>query len=68
MKHMSQRVQASMTGLKSLLSTESSSPRLRLVDQVEETRKGIAEIEAAPAAVTDVEDPAQLRVDLVGDR
>jgi len=38
---------------------------LGLVDQVEQRREGIAEVEAAPAAVTDVEDPAQLRLDLV---
>ncbi|MDX1711061.1 MAG: DUF3483 domain-containing protein [Rhodovibrionaceae bacterium] len=38
---------------------------LGLVDQVEEGREGIAEIEAAAAAVTDVEDPAQLLVELL---
>src|SRR3546814_19857255 len=37
----------------------------RLVDQVEEARKGIAEIEAAPAAVADVEDALALRVQLL---
>ena len=36
------------------------------VDQVEQRREGVAKIEAAPATVTDVEDAAQLRVDLLG--
>ena len=34
------------------------------IDQVEQAREGIAEIEATPAAVTDVEDPAHLRIQL----
>jgi len=37
-----------------------------VVDQFEETREGIAKIEAAPAAMTDLEDPAHLGVELGG--
>jgi len=36
------------------------------VDQIEQTRKGITQIETAPAAVTDVEDAAQLGVEFCG--
>ena len=39
--------------------------RFRLVDQVEEPREGIAEFEAAAAAMTDVEDAAQFFVKLL---
>src|SRR6185437_3659481 len=38
--------------------------RLRIVDEIEEPRKAVAEIEAAPAGVADVEDAMHLRVDL----
>ncbi len=41
---------------------------LGLVDEVEQRWEGVAEIEAAPAAMTNVEDAAQLRVDLLGVR
>jgi hypothetical protein len=37
----------------------------RLVDEVEEAREGVAEIEAAAAAVADVEDTLDLGVQLV---
>jgi hypothetical protein len=33
------------------------------VDEIEECRKGVAEAEAAPAAVTDIEDALELRVE-----
>jgi len=33
-----------------------------VVDQIEEARKGIAKIEAAATAMTNIEDPAHLRV------
>ena len=33
---------------------------LRLVDQIEQRREGVAQIEAAAAAVADVEDPLEL--------
>src|SRR5213078_4462735 len=35
-----------------------------IVDQVKEARESVAQIEAAPAAVTDVEDAAHLRLGL----
>src|SRR5207245_2496477 len=37
---------------------------LGIVDQVEQAREGVAQIEAAPAAMTDVEDAAHLRLGL----
>src|SRR5262249_27806994 len=36
-----------------------------LVDEIEQPREAVAEIEAAPAAMADVEDPAHLRVELL---
>ena len=47
--------------------TPSTSP-IGGVDQIEQPRKAVAQIEAAPAAVTDVEHPAHLRVELRLDR
>src|SRR3546814_13838599 len=41
---------------------------LRIVDQIEEPREAVAEIETAAAALADVEDAPHLRVDLLGIR
>ncbi len=38
--------------------------RFRLVDQVEQTGEAVAQIEAAPASMTDIEHPAQFGVEL----
>ncbi len=60
MKHMSQSVQASSTcGVVLLLHAIELAGRT-VVDQVEQTREGIAKIEAAAAAVTDIEDALHL--------
>ncbi|WP_346772651.1 hypothetical protein [Methylosinus trichosporium] len=66
---MSQSVQASTICLKSLLATVSKLALGRLVDEIEQAREGIAQIEAAPAAVADVEHAAHLGVEhrLVGE-
>jgi hypothetical protein len=40
--------------------------RLRVVDEVEEAGKAVAQIETAPTAVADVEDATQFGVDLIG--
>ena len=64
MKHMSQSVQASTTGLKSSDFTLLDIFVRTGIDQIEQAREGIAQIEAAPAAMTDVEDAAHLRVEL----
>ena len=37
----------------------------RLVDQIKEPRKGIAQVEAAPTAMADVEHPLELGIDLI---
>ena len=66
MKHMSQSVQASTIGGKSSDFTPSHFAFGRCIDQIEQAREGIAEIEAAPAAVTDVEDAPHLGVELLG--
>jgi hypothetical protein len=39
---------------------------LRIVDEIEETRKTVAQIEAPPATVTNVEDSAEFGVNLFG--
>jgi hypothetical protein len=39
---------------------------LRLVDQIEQRRKGVAEIEAASAAVADLEHPFELLIERLG--
>jgi len=39
---------------------------LGLVDEIEQRRESVAEIEAAPATVTDIENAAQFRVNLLG--
>jgi len=36
-----------------------------VVDQIEQAREGVAQIEAAPAAVADVEHPLHFRLDLL---
>src|SRR5207248_57504 len=38
----------------------------RSIHQIEQPGKAVAEIEAAPAAMTDIEDPAHLRIELGG--
>ncbi len=68
MKHMSHSVQASTTAAKSSDFTPSTSPDGLLVDQREQARKRIAQIEAPPAAMTDVEDAPHLGVELRGIR
>ena len=62
MKHMSQSVQASATA--SVIGDRHpvDFAGRAVVDQVEQAREGVAQIEAAPAAVTDVEDAAHLRL------
>ena len=66
MKHMSHSVQASTTAGKIFAFHAVQFFRRAVVDQVEQAREGIAQIEAAPAAVTDVEHPAHLGVELLG--
>ncbi|MEJ0019139.1 MAG: hypothetical protein WDN25_21830 [Acetobacteraceae bacterium] len=66
MKHMSQSVHASTTGFRSLAVDRIEFTGLRFVDQVEQAREGIAQVEAAPAGVTDVEHTAQFGVDRGG--
>ena len=64
MKHISHRVQASTTGLEILAVDRIELAGLGLVDQVEQPRETVAQIEAAPASVADVEHTPQLGIDL----
>ena len=65
MKHMSHSVQASMTLAKSSLFRPVHFFGRAVVDQIEQARKGIAQIEAAAAAMTDVEDAPHFGVQLL---
>ena len=64
MKHMSHSVQASMTCGKFFALHAIEFFGRTVVDQVEQAREGVAQIEAAAAAMTDIEHPAHFGVEL----
>ncbi len=64
MKHMSQSVQASTTCLEIRARDRVEFAAFRLVDEIEQPREGVAEIETAPARVTNIEHPAHFGVEL----